>query len=286
MRSHEMKIGCTYELKGRGSRKVTILETPAEVRSKARVRVRFENGVKAGTITDLPSRRIARPRGEGPEERLEKLEGQGGVPPAEPVERPVRSGDTVTLLRDESGLLWTVEAVRGQVASLRTEIFGRPSTRQVAVDQLQVHEQPQRQQAVHLVDLQDVDAGARGDALDEKRWVSLHLSPQQPKRDLERILDQIVFSQACLYIYGRRLAPHLKGQAAVAESLREEIRRKGFLMRGEEVRGSEYARLRVQGRFDVVLNAPPGPDEAVMVNWIHFPAKRKKSPKRAVQRAA
>jgi hypothetical protein len=280
-----MKIGCAYELKGRGYRRVTILETPAEVRGKARVRVRFENGVKAGTITDLPSRRIARPWREVPEERSEQPEGQGGASPVEPVERPVRTGDTVTLLRDESGLLWTVEAIREQVASLRTEIFGRPSTRQVAVDQLQVYEKPRRQQVVHLVDVQDADAGAGDGALDEKRWVSLHLSPQQPKRDLERILDQIVFSQGCLRIYGRRLAPHLKGQA-VAESLREEIRRKGFLMRGEEVRRSEYARLRVQGRFDVVLNAPPGPDEAVIVNWIHFPAKGKKSAKRAGQRAA
>lgn len=261
------------------------METPAEVRSKARVRVRFENGVKAGTITNLPSRRIARPWREEPEERPERPESHGEVPPIEPVEHAVRTGDTVTLLRDETGLLWTVEAIREQVASLRTEIFGRPSTRQVAVDQLQVHEKPQRRQVVHLVDDQDADAGARDGALDEKRWVSLHLSPQHPKRGLERILDQLVFSQACLRIYGRRLAPHLKGQA-VAEGLREEIRRKGFLMRGEEVRGPEYARLRVRGRFDVVLNAPPEPDEAVMIDWIHFPVKRKKSARRVRQRAA
>jgi hypothetical protein len=284
MRSKEMKIGCAYELKGRGYRKVIILETPAEVRSKSRVRVRFENGVKAGTITDLPSRRIARPWREESKERSEQTEGQGEVPPVEPVERAVRTGDTVTLLRDETGLLWTVEAIKENVASLRTEIFGRPSTRQVAVDQLQVQEKPQRRQVVHLVD-DGADVGARDGVLDEKRWVSQHLSPQQPKRDLERILDQLVFSQACLRIYGRRLAPHLKGQA-VAEGLREEIRRKGFLMLGEEVPGSEYARLRVQGRFDVVLNAPLGPDEAVIVDWIHFPVKRKKSARRARQRAA
>ncbi|HWA54938.1 MAG TPA: hypothetical protein VG816_12270 [Solirubrobacterales bacterium] len=278
MRSNDMKVGGAYRLEGRGYRKVTVLETPAEVRSKARVRVRFENGVKAGTIADLPSRRIARPWGEGLDERPAQPEAQGWGPPVEPVERAVRTGDTVTLLQDETGLLWTVEAIRERVASLRTEIFGRPSTRQVAIDQLQVYERPQRPRAVLAVDGQAEETSASDDALDEKRWVSLHLSPQQPKRALDRILDQLVFSQACLRMYGRRFAPGLKGQAVV-ESLREEIRRKGFLMRGEEVRGSGYARLRVQGRFDIVLHAEPEPEEAVMVNWIHFPVKRKKSAK-------
>ncbi|HEX5592094.1 MAG TPA: hypothetical protein VFX35_01960 [Solirubrobacterales bacterium] len=283
MRSEDMKIGHAYQLGGRGYRKVTVLETPSEVRSKARVRVRFENGVKAGTVSDLPSRRIARPwRDEQAQGQPRQPGNRSEAPPLPSIERPVRSGDTVRLLGDESGLLWTVDAIRGEMASLRTDIFGRPSARQVAVASLQVHHEPVRPQVIRLLDDDDSDTG---DRLDEERWAALHLRPERPKRDLDRILDQLVFSQACLGIYRRRLAPHLKG-SAVAEGLREEIRRKGFLMRGEEVPGPEYARLRVWSRFDIVLDAPPLKDEAVMISWLHFPVKHTKSARRRRQQAA
>jgi hypothetical protein len=281
-----MKVGGVYALAGRANKKVTVLETPAELRRKARVRVRFENGVKVGTIAELPSRRIARPWRDEPKKHCERPESQGSESPLEPVERAACNGDTVTLRGDETGLLWTVERIEAHLASLRTEIFDRPSTRQVNVDQLQVYEQSRRGQLVHLVSDQDSGAGAGVGVLDEKQWAAQHLSPQQPKRELERILDQLVFSQGCLRIYRRRLAPHLKGQA-VSERLREEIRRKGYLLRGEELPGAEYARLRVRGRSDVVLDALPPPDEAVLVNWIHFPAKQKaKSGRQSRQRAA
>lgn len=277
-----MKIGHAYQLKGRGYRKVTVLETPSEVRSMARVRVRFENGVKAGTVTDLPSRRIDRLwRDEQAQERRERPGIQGNAP-LPSIKRPIRSGDTVKLLGDESGLLWTVEAIRGQTASLGTTIFGRPSARQVAIADLQVHHEPARPQVIRLL---DNDKSETEDRLDKERWAALNLRPEQPKRDLDRILDQLVFTQACLGIYRRRLAPSLKG-SSVAEELREEIRRKGFLMQGDEVPGPEYARLRVWGRFDIVLKALPIKDEAVMIDRLHFPVKRKKSTKRTRQRAA
>lgn len=277
-----MKIGHAYQLVGRGYRKVTVLETPPEVRSKARVRIRFENGVKAGNVTDLPSRRIARPWRDEPAQERDEQPGIGSEAPPLSIERPARSGDTVKLLDDDSGLLWTVEAIRGQMASLRTEIFGRPSARQVAVASLQVHHEPARPQVIRLLDNDDSDTG---DRLDEERWAALNLRPERPQRDLDRILNQLVFSQACLGIYRRRLAPHLKG-SAVAEGLREEIRRKGFLMQGEEVPGPEYARLRVWGRFDIVLKALPIKDEAIMIDRLQFPVRRKKSTKRKGQRAA
>ena len=274
MRSNEMKVGGTYMLKGRANRKVTILETPAELRRNARVRVRFENGVKGGSIADLPSRRIACPWHEESKKPCKRPKGSGRQSPIDAVQRRVGVGDTVTLCGDKVGLLWTVEGIEAHVASLHTEIFGRPSRRQVTVDRLQVHERPPRRQLVHLVDDQDPNAASVDGVLDERQWAALNLSPQQPKRELERILDQLVFSQGCLRVYQRRLAPHLKSEA-VPECLRDEIRRKGYLLRGEELPGPEYGRLRVQGRFDVVLNGPPPPDEAVLVNWIHFPAKQK-----------
>lgn len=273
VRSNEMEIGRTYILLGRANRKVTVLETPAELRSAARVRVRFENGVKADAIAEIPSRRIARPWRE--EEAVNnRPRRQVSQPVPVVAERPARAGDTVTVRGDESGLQWTVEAIDGERATLRSKIFGRPSTRKATIAQLQVHEEPGRGQLVYFSGEKDAQAG--GDVEhDEMRWAAEHLSPQRPKRDLDRILDQLVFSQGCLRIYRRRLAPDLKGEEAVAERLRQEIRHKGYLVRGEELPGPERARLRVRRRFDIVLNSLPPPDEAVMVNWIHFPAKQK-----------
>jgi hypothetical protein len=285
MRSSEMAVGEAYVLSGRANRKVTVLETPAEVRSAARVRVRFENGVKAGEIAEIPSRRIARPL------REEAPSGQARCQPIQPLpavaERPARLGDTVTLSDDESGLRWTVTAIENGQARLRSEIFGRPATREVEIGRLQVYEESGRGQFVYLPGEEEAGVSVEDAALDEKQWVAEHLSPKRPKRELDRILDQLVFSQECLRIYQRRLAPHLKGIEGVADHLRQEIRHKGYLVRGEELRGSEYARLRVRKRFDIVLNSPSPPDEAVMVNWIHFPAKQTaKRERRRHRRAA
>jgi hypothetical protein len=285
MRSNEMEVGETYVLSGRTNRKVTVLETPAEVRSAARVRVRFENGVKAGEIAEIPSRRIARPwREEAPSGRARR---QPIQPPPAVAERPAQLGDTVTLSGDESGLRWTVAAIEGGRARLQSEIFSRPVTREVGMGRLQVYEEPGRGQLVYLIGERKAGTSVKDAALDEKQWVAEHLSPERPKRELDRILDQLVFSQGCLRIYQRRLAPHLKGkEGVVADRLRQEIRHKGYLVRGEELRGSEYARLRVRKRFDIVLNSPPPPDEAVIVDWIHFPTKQTAKRERGRRRRA
>ena len=61
MRADDMTVGEAYALIGSRRIKVTLLPTPSDVREQRKVRLRFETGVTAGRISDLPSRRIAAP---------------------------------------------------------------------------------------------------------------------------------------------------------------------------------------------------------------------------------
>ncbi len=57
-----MKPGTEYLFeRGAAARKVTVLETPPELRRRARVRIRYEQGILTGEVHDVPSRNITRP---------------------------------------------------------------------------------------------------------------------------------------------------------------------------------------------------------------------------------
>jgi len=130
-----MEPGRAYVLVGRSRTKVTVLDTPPEVRRRARVRVRFESGLKAGEVSDLPSRRIAAAWDELHQPRK----------PLHPRRRPVaierapEVGDQVTWTVTGT-LTWTLDHLdeRSGRATISGVIFDQPTRRTVSVEQLQV----------------------------------------------------------------------------------------------------------------------------------------------------
>jgi hypothetical protein len=132
VRSDDMRPGQDYFLDGGRDRVVTVLDTPPEVRSRARVRVRFVNGIKAGEIAEVPSRRILAP--------------VGGLAPSAPrsrrprvirIERAPAAGDEVHW--EQTGeIIWKVESVDADTASVTGELFGKPVTKTVPLSELEV----------------------------------------------------------------------------------------------------------------------------------------------------
>jgi hypothetical protein len=285
MRSHEMEPGEPYALHSNRRTKVTVLETPPEVRRAARVRVRFETGVKAGKTTELPSRRIAAPwNGEPPA----KAQVPSRETPRAAVERLPEVGEQVTLASDKAGFVWTVDGIdeQGEKATVSTIIFERPTTRTVAVDQLRVCAEESRSHGAIKLPFDDGERCAEEapSTLQGRAWAAANLRPERPKRELEKILDQLLFSPGCLAVYRRRLAPDFSG-TALSDRLREEILRSGFVMRAEPSGSGEYARLRVPNRFDVVLTAAPDPERPMLIEGLYFPAKKSaRRGKRGAQR--
>ena len=269
MRWQDMTPDKPYALTGRPRLKVTVLDTPAEVRAKARVRVRFETGVAAGRVLDIPSQRVAEPWDSS---RVQKPAPQRGRQQAVPVlllSREARVGDTVTL--EETGdLLWTVDAVDDErsTATISTVIFERPDSRTVARDRLQVRGKPSQR-----VSRRSTERPSSRPSFDAEDAAVERLRPIAPRRELDELMDDVLFTRACLRDYDRRLGAGRRGPAV--ERLREEVRRSGYLLRGRQLPGNEYARVRIDGRFDIVLARKPTPEEPLTITGLYFPARNK-----------
>jgi hypothetical protein len=200
MRWHDMMPDKAYALTGKPRVKVTVLDTPAEVRAKARVRVRFETGVAAGRVLDIPSQRVAAPwegaRVQKPAPRRRRTEA-----PVLLLSRQAGVGDTATL--EETGeLLWTVDAVDyvHSTATISTVIFERPDTRTVARDRLQVRgKQPQR------ASRRRTERPSRRPPIDAEDAAAERLRPIAPRRELDELMDDLLFTRACVRDYERRL---------------------------------------------------------------------------------
>jgi hypothetical protein len=267
-----MRPGEIYVLHGSRRTKITVLDTPPELRRRARVRVRLESGIKAGEVTDVPSVRIVPLRG-APKTPEEPSRPRRTRPFA--VERTPEVGDSVTW--NETGpLVWSLDEFDEETgqATISGVIFEQPATRTVSIDQLQVCAEDPKPFAAPIVEGPD-NPRTPPASRDIGVQPTEHLRPITPRRALDELLDDVLFSPACLAAYGRRYAAGVSG-AALNERLREEIRRKGFIMRRGLPGGDEYARLRVPRRFDVVLKARPTPESPVTVNELHFPAGSKK----------
>jgi hypothetical protein len=48
----------------------------------------------------------------------------------------------------------------------------------------------------------------------------------------------------------------------------------GYLLRDTPARAGENARVRVNGRFDIVLPCKPTPDAPVTIDALYFPARK------------
>jgi hypothetical protein len=281
--------GEAYRLEGHRRTKVTVLDTPPELRRQARVRVRFESGIKAGEEGDLPSRRIVAPW--EPTQQPRKKPAAGSRRRSPTAKRSPQVGDSV-MWTETGTIVWTLEALdqKSGEATIRGLIFAQPKTRTVPVEQLELHveEQPQGGPSPFVEGIlggDDLDQ-ARHDLESPREPARASLRPEKPRRELEVLLENVLFSNACLDAYRRRYAGRLSGQALL-NSLRDEILRSGFIMDGGLPRSGEYARLRVPKRFDVVLRTCPTADEPVTITGLHWARpKRKRQPGSGSKRRA
>ncbi len=101
-------------------------------------------------------------------------------------------------------------------------------------------------------------------------------------------MDDVYFSDRCLRAYQQQLGGGPRAQAL--GRLREEVRLRGHLLREQPPRPGEYARVRVGGRFDIVLARKPTPEASVTIDSLHFPARktarRRRPPRGRDQRRA
>lgn len=262
-----MTVGETYALSGHRRIKVTYLDTPPEVRAQRRVRVRFETGVTAGRVNDVPTVSIA-----GPWDR-QTVPAPSRKPPAQrPSRGPrtrARAGDIVVLAQTGE-LAWTVVAIDEDAgeATIATEIFGQPDTRTAALDSLQVRVPEPPLPAPSLPAPKAHASDASGETAEE---AVARIRPVPPRRELDELMDDVLFTLACLEQYARRLCSCTPGVAS--ERLRDEVRRAGFILRDENAAG-ECARIRVLGRFDIVLPHHPSPETPVHVDRLRLAARK------------
>ena len=127
-----MQPGQDYYLDGGRERVVTVLDTPPEVRSRAKVRVRFRNGVKAGEEAVLPSRRIVAPV-QGPKPTAPRRQRARVIR----FDGPAQPGDEA-LWSQTGDIVWTVESVTGDEATVTGELFGKPVSKTVPMSDLEV----------------------------------------------------------------------------------------------------------------------------------------------------
>ena len=272
-----MQPGEDYYLDGGRERVVTVLDTPPEVRSRAKVRVRFRNGVKAGEEAEIPSRRIvASVKGRKPtaprrqRARVVRFDG------------PAQPGDEV-LWSQTGDIVWIVESVTGDEAVMTGELFGKPVSKTVPMSELEVRPlviPPEPDAPIVVRDRRTEDQPEIDSATLREQ-----ITPEHPRRDLDVLLDDILFSMACLDGYRRRLARGMHGRALLPH-LREEIRTRGYVIWDVTPGSGEYARLRVERRFDVILLRKPSSEDPIKIEGLWYPPKRgaRGKPRRQAQR--
>jgi hypothetical protein len=249
MRSIEAIPGKTYRLRRRDRIKVELLDTPPEVRAARRMRVKFLSGVKAGTVTDVPSAAIAPPPGSDELPRRSQ-EPERPASLLVPSSGPIRQGATVVLDEDKAGFHWTVKRLLPDgMVEITTKIFERPTTRTVGRDCLQLVGQRRRPAS----DRSSAEASAvqQVDTFDQSKWVSKNLSPDRPRRHLDIVAESIVLGPRCLDSCRNRFYRGLS-DAECADRFRAEIRTEGVIQ-GDRKRGKLEGRIRVHRRFELIL---------------------------------
>jgi hypothetical protein len=135
VRFSELEPGQEYVLlRGHKPRRVTVLETPEDVRRRGLVRVRSEDGVTRGRVVDQQLRFIKSRWGEAPAEsaaRRPRMERRPGRWPPEP-------GDRVRWPCEAGEIEWTVSSVDlpGGTAVLEGRLFSIHQTATAPLNQL------------------------------------------------------------------------------------------------------------------------------------------------------
>ncbi len=225
-----------------------MLDTPAEVRAAHRMRVRFLSGVKAGTISDIPSVSIVPLRESEARPELTSNRPEPASPTLRPTTGPIRRGVTVRLLDDKAGFDWkVVQIIPDGKIEVATTIFERRTTLTVPRERVQVLGRASR---AARFSVQSDDASAC-DAFDQSAWVSKNLSPKQPRRHIDVVAESIVLGPRCLNSCRSRFYRGAS-DAECADLFRSDVRMKGVIQR-DRPRGMLEGRIRVQGRFELIL---------------------------------
>jgi hypothetical protein len=272
-----MVIGDEYALtRRRDYLRATVLETDPEVCGRGWVRVRLEGGISAGEETRVSSRRIfARweeredpPPRRVPNPRPVVVRGPWPPEPGKPI-----------FWHKTGEIRWMVEKVdrRNRMATITGELVGQRQRHTLSWVEL-------RQFEARIAS----DSGAESDhkrvGPELARLEAVDREPEPPVRKRERLAEveaaievagplecfvaRLVFSPEALERYRRRFVK----SASLAEAHRrlyEELYRRGKLFRRSfraPGASKEYLRIRVKGRFDVVLRERPDEDAAIYIS--------------------
>lgn len=257
VRSKDLKPGSKYRLARDRDRIVRYLETPPEVRSHARVRVEFVNGILAGRITDIPTRRILEPLVPDPPR----------APKAAPKPITIHS-DRTPVVGDEviwkatGEIVWRVESIHGASATLTGELLSRPRRETAKLQDLEV-----RPDVIHPTQTSTLTSTESPPTVMTPTVKSI--APIKPQRQLDEVMDSIMFDQRALRAYQKRFERSAK-TSEIEGKLRAEIRGRGYL-EFEEIPEREWSRIRVERRFDIVLARKPSPDDPLWIDRLAFP---------------
>ena len=238
---------------------MTILDTPSDVADRGLIRVRHEEGVSRGKVTDQQLRFIQpltppNPTTTATPTSLVLTREVDGPWPPEVGHRllwPSVSGE----------LEWVVEKVdlRSGEVELIGEVFG---TEQRRTAHLRDVEPPPITITRELSFTDDEDGP------DEDQPAALPAREQRPEKDereaLERTIDRLIFSEACLRQYHRDYAIGVEWERA-SGSLERLLRNKGRLIR--KYRG-EYLRIRTR-HFDLRVVERPTDENPYIVYRLH-----------------
>ena len=281
MRSADLHPGHRYIFRRapKRDRVVTVLSTPPELRSRARVLIRFEEGVRAGSEIEVATRSIVVSLTGPAAGKVQQSQSPSQEAPVR-IMRDPELGDDVTW--SQSGpVIWKVARLDGRAAVIEAVLLGTPQSANVPLAELRV--------------ALDLTGGRREDPVEPAHLVnepsgpvisdSSALAPIKPRRELDELLDDVLFSRRCLEQYGRRSSRRVASGEEALTRLREELRLRGYLADPPADRGNEYRRIRVDGRFDVILPHRPTPERPVNIDSLYFPAAKTPSSRPSGKRA-
>jgi hypothetical protein len=285
VRYEDLEVGERYILKRSRSRPVTMEKTPDDVRERGMVRVRFEDGIQRGEVSDQQLRFLRPadpfpipPGGDVPVEpeppqprRLEVVkEGRWPPEPGDLVHWPEKTGE----------LEWTVVSVdlktgktvvAGEVFSTWQEITAHLGKLEPVDRVTHIDVQPERWEW-HEYEVQRAEFFGEETEGDEANDAE-----PDTRTPVERVVDRLEFSEQCLRQYRRDYEPRIPW-SKVSDRLRRELRNRGAIIRRDP---KEYLRIRTR-RFDVVVNEPPSDNAPPLIHELQMlPSWRKRKAKKA-----
>lgn len=282
MRRKDMCVGGQYEMQRGPTRRpvpVTLMDKRVPSERNNYVLVRIDGGLNKGSKREVPSASIHPLPGTEPA-RPKKARQQRHRSPIQDVPEgwTPSSGEVVTWTQtlDLRLRVSRVDAKRG-IATVAGKVFGMRETYEAPISELRP-----LAPTLEVVPDEDVEE-CLGDRLPEKVGQE-GISERPPqidsaKEEEEDLLERLIFAPNLLNFYRRRFASDVSLKEA-ERRLRVELK-EAKLVRKRHT--GEYLRFRVKGRFDVVLDHRPGPEDfkSCYVTKLRLPRKKRRTRKAA-----